>query len=169
MLMPVDESQEHATESTRLFEESDGKEKEVMVADFQSHLQKLNWTGRIKSRATMLFLMVICLKLSDILFAVDSVSATVSAVNDLFLAYTSTVFAMRGLRATFFFLDLLVKLFSLLKYGVGIILAVVCFKLIIGHRHYIPTSIIVVVVFRLHLELYCAALSEERSDLVFDV
>ena len=40
--MPVNESQEHATESTRRLEKSDGKEKEVMVADFQSHLQKLN-------------------------------------------------------------------------------------------------------------------------------
>ena len=59
-----------------------------MVADFQSHLQKLNWTGRIESRATMLFLVVICLEFFDILFAVDSVSATVSAVNALFLAYT---------------------------------------------------------------------------------
>ena len=54
-----------------------------MVADFQSHLQKFNWTGRIEFRATMLFLVVICLELSDILPAVDSVSAVVSAVNDL--------------------------------------------------------------------------------------
>ena len=86
-----------------------------MVADFQSHLQKLNWTGRIEFGATMLFLVVICLELSDILPAVDSESAVVSAVNDLFLAYTSTVVAMLGLRATFFIVDELVKLFSLLK------------------------------------------------------
>ena len=39
--------------------------------NFQSHLQKLNWTSRIESRATMLFLVVICLEFSDILFAVD--------------------------------------------------------------------------------------------------
>ena len=53
----------------------------------------------------MLFLVVICLEFSNILFAVDSVSATVSTVNALLLAYTSTVFAMRGLRATFFIVD----------------------------------------------------------------
>ena len=41
VFMPVDESQEHATESTRLLKEPDGEEKEVMVADFRSHLQML--------------------------------------------------------------------------------------------------------------------------------
>ena len=87
----------------------------MMVADFLSHLQQLNWTGGIEFRATMLFLVVICLELSNILPAVDSVSAVVGAVNDLFLAYTSTVVAMLGLRATFFIVDDLVKLFSLLK------------------------------------------------------
>jgi tellurite resistance protein TerC len=145
VLMPKDESQEHATESTRLLEESEDDEKKLTIADFQSHLQKLNWTGRIETRATMLFLVVICLELSDVLFAVDSVSAIVSAVNDLFLAYTSTVFAMLGLRATFFIVDELVKLFSLLKFGVGIVLAFVGFKLIIGHWYHIPPGIVVAV------------------------
>merc|ERR1719162_2110569 len=70
----------------------------------------------------MLVLVVFCLEVSDILFAVDSVSAIVAQVNDLFLAYTSAVFAMLGLRATFFIIDVLVQLFSLLKYGVGAIL-----------------------------------------------
>ena len=63
----------------------------------------------------MLFLVVICLKLSDILPAVNLESAVVSAVNDLFLAYTSTVVAMLGLRATFFIVDEVVEPFSLLK------------------------------------------------------
>ena len=41
VLMSVDESQEHCTESTRLLEESDGEEKKTFVADFQMVLQKL--------------------------------------------------------------------------------------------------------------------------------
>ena len=44
------------------------RKRKVMVADFQSHLQKWNCTGRIESRATMLFLVVICLKKSNIFF-----------------------------------------------------------------------------------------------------
>merc|ERR1719301_483322 len=93
-------------------------------------------------RATMLFLVVCCLEISDLLFAVDSVSAIVSAVNDLFLAYTSTVFAMLGLRATFFVIDVLVKLFSLLKYGVAMVLVFVGIKLMVGHYYHIPPSIV---------------------------
>merc|ERR1719230_1224845 len=87
-------------------------------------------TGRFQWRATMLFLVVICLEVSDILFAVDSVSAIVAQVPDLFLAYTAAVFAMLGLRATFFIIDVLVQLFSLLKYGVAAVLVFVGFKLI---------------------------------------
>merc|ERR1719161_91338 len=66
----------------------------------------------------MLFLVVCCLEISDILFAVDSVSAIVAQVNDLFLAYTSTVFAMLGLRATFFIIDVLVQIWAGIMAGI---------------------------------------------------
>merc|ERR1719201_2701646 len=99
----------------------------------------------MQSRATMLFLVVLCLECSDILFAVDSVSAIVAQVNDLFLAYTSAVFAMLGLRATFFIIDVLVQLFSLLKYGVAIVLVFVGVKLMIGHHYHVPASVVCLV------------------------
>jgi len=95
----------------------------------------------------MLFLVVCCLEISDILFAVDSVSAIVAAVNDLFLAYTSAVFAMLGLRATFFIIDVLVDLFALLKYGVAIVLCFVGVKLIIGKWYHVSPAITCVVLF----------------------
>jgi len=121
-----------------------GEDKRILVADFEAHVKNNNpaKTGR---RATMLLLVVICLELSDLLFAVDSVSAIVAQVNDLFLAYTSAVFAMLGLRATFFIIDVLVKLFSLLKYGVAIVLTFIGIKLCIGHIYHIPPSIVCVV------------------------
>lgn len=97
---------------------------------------------RTQTRATMLFLVVCCLEISDLLFAVDSVSAIVAQVNDLFLAYTSAVFAMLGLRATFFIIDVLVKLFSLLKYGVGAVLVFIGIKLIISHFYHIPPAVV---------------------------
>jgi len=96
-------------------------------------------------RATMLFLVVVCLEVSDILFAVDSVSAIVAQVNDLFLAYTSAVFAMLGLRATFFIIDVLVQLFSLLKYGVATVLVFVGVKLCLSRVIHIPPSIVCIV------------------------
>lgn len=93
-------------------------------------------------RATMLLLVVICLEISDLLFAVDSVSAICAQVNDLFLAYTSAVFAMLGLRATFFIIDVLVRLFSLLKYGVGAVLVFIGIKLCCDRMYHIPPGVV---------------------------
>merc|ERR1719335_1073279 len=100
---------------------------------------------KMQLRATMLVLVVFCLEISDVLFAVDSVSAIVAQVNDLFLAYTSAVFAMLGLRATFFIIDVLVQLFALLKYGVAIVLVFIGLKLMVGHYYHVPPSIVCVV------------------------
>merc|ERR550525_2120050 len=96
-------------------------------------------------RATMLLLVVICLEVSDVLFAVDSVSAIVAQVPDLFLAYTSAVFAMLGLRATFFIIDELVKLFTLLKYGVSAVLVFIGIKLCCDRLYHIPPGIVCVI------------------------
>jgi tellurite resistance protein TerC len=128
-------------ETDPLVEEGE-EAKKIIVVDFSlvagSQQKK-------ETRATMLFLIVCCLEISDILFAVDSVSAIVAQVPDLFLAYTCAVFAMLGLRATFFIIDVLVQLFSLLKYGVGAILVFIGIKLIIGKYYHIPASIVCVV------------------------
>mmetsp|Transcript_85351 Transcript_85351/g.198443 ORF Transcript_85351/g.198443 Transcript_85351/m.198443 type:complete len:455 (-) Transcript_85351:87-1451(-) len=97
-------------------------------------------------RATMLVLVVICIEISDMLFAVDSVSAIVAQVNDLFLAYTSAVFAMLGLRAMFFVIDTLVQLFSLLKYGVGAVLVFIGIKLIVERLYRIPPAVVCLVI-----------------------
>merc|ERR1740130_1713866 len=82
-------------------------------------------------KATMLFVVVLCLEVTDVIFAIDSVSAIVAQVPDLFLAYTACVFAMLGLRATYFVIDELVKLFSLFGYAVALILIVLGVKLIL--------------------------------------
>jgi tellurite resistance protein TerC len=102
---------------------------------------------RTETRATMLFLVVICLEVSDILFAVDSVSAIVAQVPDLFLAYTSAVFAMLGLRAMFFIVDELVQLFQFLKYGVAAILVFIGIKLILGKLVHIPPGVVCIILF----------------------
>merc|ERR1719424_2160999 len=133
-----------ATETSPILgDDSDEQQARYPVVDFE--IANRGHQGRTETKATMLFLVVLCLEISDVLFAVDSVSAIVSAVNDLFLAYTSTVFAMLGLRATFFVIDVLVKLFSLLKYGVALVLVFVGIKLILGKFYHIPTGIVCLV------------------------
>jgi tellurite resistance protein TerC len=113
------------------------------TVDFDMITAKFNTNAKTQRHATMLFLVVCCLEISDLLFAVDSVSAIVAQVPDLFLAYTSAVFAMLGLRAMFFIIDVLAQLFSLLKYGVGIVLVFVGVKLCVGHWYHCPPAIVV--------------------------
>jgi len=119
----------------------DGERPKIPVVDFS----KISVGPRCQTRATMLFLVVCCLEISDILFAVDSVSAIVAQVNDLFLAYTSAVFAMLGLRATFFIIDVLVQLFALLKYGVAIVLVFIGVKLILKEWVHFPNWLVAAV------------------------
>jgi tellurite resistance protein TerC len=95
-----------------------------------------------KWRATLLFLVVMCLEVTDILFAVDSVSAIVAQIPDLFLAYTACVFAMLGLRALFFVIDELISLFVLLKYGVMLILVFIGLKLILKEWMFFPNWLV---------------------------
>jgi len=128
-------------EASPLVEEGDDAPKKVDVVDFSL----IAGGDRMETRATMLFLVAFCLNLCDLLFAVDSVSAIVAAVNDLFLAYTSAVFAMLGMRAIFFLIDIMVQLFSLLKYGVSFILVFIGVKLIVGRFYHIPSSVVCIV------------------------
>lgn len=130
------------------------------TVDF-SNTQFSDGTQRCQWRATMLFLVVVCLEVSDILFAVDSVSAIVAQVPDLFLAYTSAVFAMLGLRATFFVVDELVKLFTLLKYGVAAVLMFIGFKLMFSRLIHVPASVVFLLLFSiLASSMVCSVIYE---------
>jgi len=124
----------------------EGEEQGYGTIDFAA-VRRQHPDIRTETRATLLFLVVICLEVSDILFAVDSVSAIVAQVPDLFLAYTSAVFAMLGLRAMFFIVDELVQLFQFLKYGVAAILVFIGVKLILGKLVHIPPGIVCVILF----------------------
>lgn len=104
--------------------------------------------------ATRLLLVVVCLEVTDVLFAVDSVSVIVAQIPDLFLAYTACVFAMLGLRASFFVVDELVKLFTLLSYGVAAILIFIGAKLILKpYIHISPQVVCLTLVLTLILSM----------------
>jgi len=92
--------------------------------------------------ATRLTLVTICLEITDVIFAVDSVSAIVAQIPDLFLAYTACVFAMLGLRATFFVVDELVNLFTFLPYAVAGILVFIGIKLMMRSFFHIPPEVV---------------------------
>jgi len=93
---------------------------------------------QVRTMATLLFVVVICLELSDILFAVDSVVAKVAEIPDLYIAFTSTVFAMFGLRAMFFIINELVRYCVFLKYALALILILIGIKLMVSDWFHVP-------------------------------
>lgn len=96
--------------------------------------------GPVKYRwhATLLFAVTVCLELTDLFFAVDSVTCVVAQIPDLFLAFTSSVFAMLGLRSLFFLLDRLLHLLRLMKYGVALMLVFIGAKLMFREYYEVP-------------------------------
>merc|ERR1719265_2609194 len=103
----------------------------------------LSSTGQV--RFTLLFVVICCLEVTDIMFACDSVSAKVAQIPDQYLAYTSSVFAMFALRALFFIINHLVTYFSLLKYGLCLILVFIGVELIFADYVQLPASMVCLV------------------------
>ncbi|MBK7688072.1 MAG: TerC family protein [Elusimicrobia bacterium] len=91
--------------------------------------------------ATPLFLAVLVVEFSDLVFALDSIPAIFSITQDTFLVYTSNVFAILGLRALYFLVSGLVQLFAYLKFGVALILAFVGVKMLASHYIHISTGL----------------------------
>jgi tellurite resistance protein TerC len=82
--------------------------------------------------ATPLFLVLIVIELSDLVFAVDSIPAIFAVTSDPFIVYTANVFAILGLRALYFALAGIVHRFHYLKYGLSLVLLVIGAKMILN-------------------------------------
>jgi tellurite resistance protein TerC len=88
--------------------------------------------------ATPLFLVLILIETTDLIFAVDSIPAILAITQDQFIVYTSNVFAILGLRSLYFALAGVVHRFWLLSYGLAIVLIFVGIKMIIIDFYKIP-------------------------------
>jgi tellurite resistance protein TerC len=80
--------------------------------------------------ATPLFVTLVFIEFSDIIFAIDSVPAIFALTNEPLIVYTSNIFAILGLRAMFFLLASIMQMFQYLKYGLGVILVFVGLKMV---------------------------------------
>lgn len=85
--------------------------------------------------ATPLFVVLIMIETTDLIFAVDSIPAILAVTQDPFIVYSSNVFAILGLRSLYFALAGLVKLFHYLHYGLAAILVLVGTKMILNHYY----------------------------------
>ncbi|MDD4891741.1 MAG: TerC family protein [Phycisphaerae bacterium] len=83
--------------------------------------------------ATPLFVVVLVIETTDVIFAIDSIPAIFSITTDPFIVYTSNVFAILGLRSLYFLLAGMMRLFHHLHYGLSLILTFVGVKMLIGH------------------------------------
>jgi len=89
-------------------------------------------SGKMVLYATPLLFALVLIELADIIFAVDSVPAVFTITTDLFLAYTSNIFAILGLRALYFSLSAILRRFSYLKYALSILLIFIGSKMFIA-------------------------------------
>jgi tellurite resistance protein TerC len=91
-----------------------------------------------KRFATPLFLVLILIETSDLIFAVDSIPAILAITQDQFIVYTSNVFAILGLRSLYFALAGIVNNFWLLSYGLAVVLIFVGIKMLMIDLYKIP-------------------------------
>ena len=91
--------------------------------------------------ATPLFLVLILVEISDLIFAVDSIPAIFAITTDPFIVLTSNIFAIMGLRAMYFLLADFADRFVLLKYGLALILLFIGAKMMLIDLFHIPIAI----------------------------
>jgi tellurite resistance protein TerC len=91
--------------------------------------------------ATPLFIVVLVVETTDVIFAVDSIPAILAITLDPFIVYTSNVFAILGLRALYFALAGVMRLFHYLPYGLSFILVFVGIKMLLVDIYKVPVGI----------------------------
>ena len=89
--------------------------------------------------ATPLFIVLIVIETTDLVFALDSIPAILSITRDEFIVYSSNAFAILGLRALYFAVSGIMRLFHYLHYGLSAILVFVGIKMLIAEFYHIPT------------------------------
>lgn len=88
--------------------------------------------------ATPLFLTLLAVESSDVIFAVDSIPAVLAVTRDPFIVYTSNIFAIMGLRSLYYLLANVMEMFVYLKLGISFILTFVGVKMLLVDLYHIP-------------------------------
>ncbi len=106
--------------------------KEYDGAHFSTHIDG-------KRMFTPLLVVLVVIETTDIVFAIDSIPAILSITHDRFIVYSSNAFAILGLRALYFALSGMMKMFHYLHFGLAAILSFVGIKMLITDFYHIPT------------------------------
>ena len=112
--------------------------------------------------ATPMFLVLVLVEVTDLIFAVDSIPAIFAVTSDPFIVFTSNIFAILGLRAMFFLLADMAERFHLLKYGLAVILMFIGVKMLLLDVYTIPVAIVLGIVGLILLVSVAASLVASR-------
>lgn len=99
-----------------------------------------------KKYATPLFIALIIIELTDVMFALDSIPAILGITQDEFIAFSSNILAILGLRSMFFLIVGLINKFRLINYSLAIILAFVGVKMLLVEYYHIPSWISLIII-----------------------
>ena len=112
--------------------------KRVVPITHEMHGQKFFTRIDGKLFATPLFLVLLVVETTDVIFAVDSIPAIFGITQDPFIVFTSNMFAILGLRALYFLLAGMVEYFQYLHYGLGAVLVFIGAKMLLHHWIELP-------------------------------
>jgi len=101
---------------------------------------------RPKLYATPLFVVLIVIETTDLIFAMDSIPAVLAITLNAFIVYTSNIFAILGLRSMYFALAGMMEIFHYLHYGLSLVLIFIGGKMLISHYYEISTPVSLAVV-----------------------
>jgi len=139
--------------------------KKFMPVSKENHEGKLFVKINAKTFATPLFIVLIIIEFSDLIFAVDSIPAVLAISKDSFIVYTSNVFAILGLRSLYFAIAGIVKLFRMLKYGLAAILIFVGVKMCISGYYEVPIGKSLLTILALLLiSIFASIIIPEKND-----
>jgi tellurite resistance protein TerC len=114
--------------------------------------------------ATPLFLVLVVVETTDVIFAIDSIPAIFGITLDPFIVYTSNVFAILGLRALFFLLAGVMEMFRYLRVGLSFVLCFVGLKMLIAEFYKIPIGISLGVVGGILMISILASMLKQRQE-----
>jgi len=123
-----------------------------------------------KRAITPLFLVLLVVESTDVLFAVDSIPAIFAVTRDPFLVFTSNVFAILGLRSLYFALSGLMAQFRYLRFSLVFLLAFIGLKMILSHYYPIPTLVsLAIIVGVLAVGVLASIIGSRREADAFEI
>jgi len=113
---------------------------------------------------TPLVLVLITIETTDIVFAVDSIPAVFGVTHDPFVAFTSNIFAILGLRASYFLLENILKSFKYLSQGLSVVLIFIGLKMLAADIVHIPIGMALGIVTGVLAVAIVASIAKQRRD-----